>query len=86
MINFSCAATKAAGIFVSANGTFAQSTSRRSRWYLRLATRYEQSAGQSIVTSRSVPHQTAQMSSVLAGQYRLGGRFWQMGQGKRVLS
>src|SRR5438876_10413516 len=42
--------------------------------------RYEQSDGQSMVTSRSVPQQTAQIFSPLAGQKRAGLRFSQIGQ------
>src|SRR5438309_9498496 len=42
--------------------------------------RYEQSDGQSMVTSRSVPQQTAQIFSPLAGQKRAGLRLSQIGQ------
>jgi hypothetical protein len=42
--------------------------------------RYEQSDGQSMVTSRSVPQQTAQIFSPLAGQKRSAFRFSQIGQ------
>jgi hypothetical protein len=42
--------------------------------------RYAQSAGQLIVTSRSVPQQTAQIFSPFAGQKRFGFLFSQMGQ------
>jgi len=42
-----------------------------------------QSRGQSIVTSRCVPQQIAQIRSPLAGQNRFGGRFSQIGQLKR---
>jgi hypothetical protein len=42
--------------------------------------RYEQSDGQSIETSRSVPQQTAQIFSPLAGQNRSAFRFSQIGQ------
>jgi hypothetical protein len=45
-----------------------------------------QSEGQSIVTSRSVPQQTAQMVSPFAGQNLLGGRFSQIGQAKALFS
>jgi len=39
-----------------------------------------------MVTSRSVPQQTAQITSALAGHERLGGRFSHMGQVKPKLS
>src|SRR6266576_4859376 len=48
--------------------------------------RYEQSEGQSIVTSRSVPQQTAQIFSPLAGQKRAALRFSQIGQDTGVPS
>src|SRR6516162_4933556 len=47
------------------------------RW---AAIRSAQSAGQSILTSRSVPQQTAQIFSPLAGQNRDALRFPQIGQ------
>src|SRR5205814_7063706 len=47
------------------------------RWAVR---RYVQSEGQSMVTSRSLPQQTAQIFSALAGQKRSALRFSQIGQ------
>src|SRR5437764_5473959 len=47
------------------------------RWAER---RYVQSEGQSMVTSRSLPQQTAQIFSALAGQKRSALRFSQIGQ------
>jgi hypothetical protein len=43
--------------------------------------KYEQSMGQSIVTSRPSPQQIAQIFSPFAGQNRFGGRFSQIAQG-----
>jgi hypothetical protein len=37
-----------------------------------------------MLTSRSVPQQTAQIFSAFAGQKRPGLRFWQIGQFKNI--
>src|SRR5437016_4842224 len=64
---------------ISRNGMsdgIARGCSSSWRW---AAIKYEQSATQSMVTSRPVPQQTAQMDSPFAGQYRDGFRFSQIG-------
>jgi hypothetical protein len=68
------------GILASGKGIFSQSTWRRPSSYSRLATRWGQSEGQSMLTSRSVPQQTEQMFSPLAGQNLFTLRLLQIGQ------